>query len=59
MKKYTINKDFKKLKKGQEVNLTDELAGIFKGKGLIGEIKKPEPKKEFTPKSKGNKKKGK
>ena len=54
MKKFTINKNYGKLKKGQEVELTEEFEAIFIKKGLIGEV---EIKKEFTPKSKGNKKK--
>ncbi len=52
MKKYIINKDFKKLKKGQEVELTEEFAEIFTKRGLIGSV---EEKKDFTAKSKGKK----
>lgn len=44
MKKFTINKDYKALKKGQEVEITEEMADIFKKIGIIGEIKKAEKK---------------
>ena len=50
MKKYIIKKDYKRLKKGQEVELSDEFYEIFSKIGLFDE-----PKAEFKPKSKGKK----
>jgi len=43
-KTYVINQDSKRYKKGQEVELTDEMAEVFTNKGLIGN--KTTPKEE-------------
>jgi len=51
MKKYIIKKDYKRLKKGQEVELSDEFYEIFSKIGLFDEPVVV----EFKPKSKGKK----
>jgi len=41
MKKFIIVKDYKSLKKGQEIELTEEMAAIFTKIGIISNGKEP------------------